>query len=612
MPKSWWLRSGFVLFLLVASVLMLVPTVVEMVMYPEELDTAESTGGDDVRTPPLPDWYIWYRDHVAERSLALGLDLQGGLLLRYSVDIDTAIDDKLTQFGADMVSRLAEAGVSVSEDILRDEDQLRLTFADEDDADKAQEDEFLRDFPVLTVVGSSGNEVTFGLREGYLTETEEFAVKQAVEIIRERVDSVGVAAPSIRVEGSRNIVVELPGLSSRRAAATERLISTTAVLTFKLVADAEEAVAAFQKFSEQLSADGQVKFEGSTLVAADVLNKDGGIERQGKEYLRDFVVQHEKLIPMARQVVYEKIEQEEGARGPQQWRTRLVRIDLPVLTGDNVVDAYPAANPNTNIPYVSLKLDRQGGDTFFEITKEHVGDQLAILMDDTLISDPVIRSQIPGGNVSIEMGGKDRNQIREDVQNLVVALRSGALPAPIRQEFRTLVGPALGRDSIEKGTWAMLIGLLLVVVSMLVYYRFGGVVANIALVINVTFILAVLAGLGSTLTLPGLAGMVLTIGMAVDANVLIYERIREELRAGETIRKAVQLGYERAFWTILDSQLTTAIAAVVLTQFGSGPVRGFAVTLLIGIVCSVFTAIFVTRLVFDWYLSREKVQSLSL
>ena len=278
---------------------------------------------------------------------------------------------------------------------------------------------------------------------------------------------------------------------------------------------------------------------------------------------------------------------------------RLVRTDLPSLSGENVEAAYPASNPDTNMPYVSLKLDRNGGDVFYEITKQHVGDQLAILMDDVLVSDPVIRSEIPGGNVSIEMGRGNRQQTLDEVNNLVVSLRSGALPAPIRQEYKTLVGPSLGMDSIKSGMEALAIGFVLIFLFMCIYYRGSGFIASFSLLCNIVFIMAGMASMGAALTMPGIAGIVLTIGMAIDANIIVYERIRDELRDNETPRKAIFIGFHKALWTILDSNITTAIAAVVLMNFASGPVKGFAITLLLGIISTVYTAFYVSRTIFE-------------
>jgi preprotein translocase subunit SecD len=252
-----------------------------------------------------------------------------------------------------------------------------------------------------------------------------------------------------------------------------------------------------------------------------------------------------------------------------------------------------------------------GGDIFHNLTKEHVGDQLAILMDDKLVSDPVIRSEIPGGNVSIEMGRGNRQETMTEVNNLVVSLRSGALPAPIRQEHKILVGASLGQDAIESGMKSLALGFALVFVFMAIYYRGSGIIAAFALFCNVLFIMAGMATMGASLTMPGIAGIVLTVGMSVDANVIIFERIREELRNNESPRKAILIGYDKALWTILDSNITTAVAAIVLMNFGSGPVKGFAVTLLLGLISTVYTAFFVTRTIFEIKVRRNS-ESLSI
>ncbi len=626
MSQNWWFRTLFVLLLVLLAGMALMPSVVEMYVYPENVeaqnqDAAAVGGVESVRVPELPQWYDTYQSWFNMKTLALGLDLQGGLMLRYSVDIDSAIDEKLSRFAAEIKTVLAQRGASIDYRVDREQDFINIKF---DVPAKAElvDTTFMQDYPVLQVVATSDDgTVVLGLRDNYLTETEKSSVKQAVEIVRERIDELGVASPSVRVEGGRNIVVELPGLSSKRAADAEKLISTTAVLTFKLVADDEQENELFSRLGKELSADSKVElYRGTQLRAKDVMDQDGRLVQSGREILKEFSREYESSVPSGREIVYEKLDERtlsyEGVKvkpgDPTIWRMRLVRNDIPVLTGDNVDDAYPATNPDTNQPFVSLKLDRKGGDVFYEITKEHVGDKLAILMDDSLVSDPVIRSEIPGGNVSIEMGRGNRQETLTEVQNLVVSLRSGALPAPIRQEYKTLIGPSLGADSVEKGSKALLWGFVAVFVFMIIYYKLGGIIASIALLINLLFIMAGMASLGAALTMPGIAGIILTVGMAVDANVIIFERIREELRAGETTRKAVQLGYEKALWTILDSNITTGIAAVILMQFGSGPVKGFAITLLMGLVSSVFTAFFVTRLIFELYTSKNENAKLPL
>ena len=631
MSRSWYIRITVLVFLLIFSFYLLMPTVVEMALYPENKDDVAS---DDVqvqseeavvRNPPLPFWYTHLPNWMRSKTLSLGLDLQGGLMMRYSVDIDSALGDKLKSSADSIRSDLGAKGVSVTTLVDRENMQIELTFVSGDTS--VVDKKFIEELSFLQLVKTEGNVVTLGLRDNFYKESEESAVQQAVEIIRERIDGLGVAQPTVRVESGRNIAVELPGLSRSRVAQAEKLISTTAVLTFKLVADRNESIAVFTDLNQKLEADTNPEFKaifvnGGTLAADD--NVEAGTKRvleSGKDILKKFVRAHENEILAGREVVYEKVDLrerkydiEEGvdpATLPTRWRLRLVRTDIPTLTGNNVEAAYPASNPDTGMPYVSLKLDHVGGDTFYGITKEHVGDQLAILMDDTLVSDPVIRSEIPGGNVSIEMGRGNRQETLNEVNNLVVSLRSGALPAPIRQEYKTLVGPSLGADSIKSGMEALLIGFILVFLFMILYYKRSGCVASFALLCNVLFILAGMASMGAALTMPGIAGIVLTVGMAVDANVIIFERIREELRNSETPRKAIFIGYDKALWAILDSNITTAIAAVVLMNFGSGPVKGFAVTLLLGIISSVYTAFFVTKALFESQASKNR-ESLSI
>lgn len=614
MSRSWWLRTALLFFLILASCYILMPTVVEMMLYPEVTDEMADDLNDEeaVRNPPLPDWYNAIPKSLKPNTLSLGLDLQGGLMMRYRVDIDTAIDDKLASNAANMRSALAENGKVVDYKVDRPQNQIYLTFADAADTSVLTE-EFMRDYPILTVAKTDGAQVTLALRENYFNEQEESAVQQAVEIVRERIDGLGVAQPTVRIENGRNIAVELPGLSRKGVERAEKLISTTAVLSFKLVADKNEALTTFRQLAQGLTKENQIYISGNSLRADDVM-KGKRIETSGKDILKAYVQLHENEIPSGREVVFEKVDLRERkmevaedvdpATLPTSWRMRLVHTNImegsnQTLGGENVETAYPASNPDTGMPYVALKLDRTGGDLFYEVTKKHVGDQLAILMDDQLVSDPVIRSEIPGGNVSIEMGRGNRQETMNEVNNLVVSLRSGSLPAPIRQEFKTLVGPSLGMDSIVKGMEALAWGFALVFIGMILYYKQSGLIASFALLINILFIMAGMASMGASLTMPGIAGIVLTVGMSVDANVIVFERIREELRSNETPRKAIIIGYEKALWTILDSNITTAIAAVVLMNFGSGPVKGFAVTLLLGIISTVYAAFFVTKTIFE-------------
>lgn len=613
MSRTWWFKTALLTFLLIMSCVVLMPTVVEMILYPETSDEVISEDADDTAESDksrLPDWYNNLPNWMKSKTLSLGLDLQGGLMLNYSVDIDSAIDDKLASNAASIRSAMAtKFGKDVTYRVNRNDNAIDITFPSDEDTRLVTKD-FLRDYSMLAIDRISGPTVTLGLAENYFKDNEASAVQAAVEIIRERIDGLGVAQPTVRVESGRNIAVELPGLSRSRVAAAEKLISTTAVLTFKLVADRSENIATFTTLSQKLTPEDNITVGGGTLRADDVIDPaTGRTITTGKDILKTFIRKYEADIPSGREIAYEKVDVRERAyeepegtdlsKLPTRWRMRLVRSDMPPLSGENVENAYPASNPDTGMPYVALKLDQAGGDTFYAITKEHVGDQLAILMDDVLVSDPVIRSEIPGGNVSIEMGRGNRQQTLDEVNNLVVSLRSGALPAPIRQEYKTLVGPSLGKDSIETGMQALEIGFVLVFLFMIVYYKTSGLIAAFALFCNILFIMAGMASMGAALTMPGIAGIVLTVGMAVDSNVIVFERIREELRNNETPRKAIFLGFDKALWTILDSNITTAIAAVVLMNFGSGPVKGFAITLLLGIISTVYTAFFVFKNVFE-------------
>ncbi len=366
-------------------------------------------------------------------------------------------------------------------------------------------------------------------------EARKDATDRALEVIRNRIDEFGVREPAILRQGRNEIVVQLPGITDRDRAL--KLIGETALLEFKLVSDDAE------KLSQVLKG-----------------NVPEGFELQKDEDGQPILLQKETA-----------------------------------LTGDALTTAYLSFDQSHfNEPYVSLEFNKKGADKFAKITQENVGRRLAIVLDGKIQSAPVIREAIPSGQAQIT-----GRFTQEEANDLAIVLRVGALPAPVYIEEERTIGPLLRQDSIRNGIRATIIGGILVAVFMFVYYLFAGIIANIALVLNFIILLGALAYFHATLTLPGIAGVILTLGMAVDANVLIYERIREELKAGKLLRQAIPLGYDRAFSAIFDSNLTTLIAAFLLFQFGTGPIRGFAVTLTIGIIASMFTAIFVTRVIFE-------------
>ncbi|MFP3928609.1 MAG: protein translocase subunit SecD, partial [Desulfobacteraceae bacterium] len=309
-------------------------------------------------------------------------------------------------------------------------------------------------------------------------------------------------------------------------------------------------------------------------------------------------------VPPGSEILYNTEDDPETGR---RSKTPFLLKRRTLMTGEYVTDARVQIDSQYGEPYVSLTFDARGARLFERITEDHVGERLAIILDNNVYSAPVIQERISGGRAQIT-----GRFTMEEAKDLAIVLRAGALPAPVRILEERTVGPSLGQDSINKGFKSMIIGGCLVVIFMVIYYGLSGVVANMALLLNVVFIMAGLAFFGATLTLPGIAGIILTIGMAVDANVLIFERIREELRLGKPPRASVEGGYSKAMVTILDANATTFIAALVLFQFGTGPVRGFAVTLSIGIVASFVTAVFMTKIVFDYLFVQKRWKRLSI
>jgi preprotein translocase subunit SecD len=296
----------------------------------------------------------------------------------------------------------------------------------------------------------------------------------------------------------------------------------------------------------------------------------------------------------------------------KRYRAMLLKAEVP-LTGEYITDARVMPDPQTSQPFVSLTLDGQGAKLFGDLTAANVGKSMAIVLDDVIASAPRINDRIPGGRVSITMGGGANFQaVSGEAQDLAIVLRNGALPAPIEKQFETQVGPSLGAESIKAGSLALILSFLLVGAYMVWLYRVSGVVATVVVMLIVLFILATMAGLNATLTLPGIAGITLTIGQAVDANVLIYERIKEELSAGKSVQASVTAGFDRAMSAIVDGNITTAIVGVVMLQYGSGPIKGFAVTLLIGIAATLYAAVSISKLYFEYLIERRRVTSLSI
>jgi preprotein translocase subunit SecD len=492
------------------------------------------------------------------KQINLGLDLQGGMHLVLEVDTEKAVDSTTERISQEIREQLKKKRIRhVSVDRIEGS-RISIEVNKEESIDKFKallDDEF-RDLRELTKSESGGKfAAVMDIPDPDREQIKKLAVDQALETIRNRIDQFGVAEPDIRRQGEKRILIQLPGISDTQRA--KDLIGKTALLEFKLVDDTQ-------------SVDAAVK----------------------------------GTVPPGRELLYQV---EEDPQTRRTTKTPFLLRKRSLLTGASLTDARVQIDSQFNEPYVSINFDKKGARIFERITGDNVNNRLAIVLDKNVYSAPVIQEKIAGGQARIT--GRFTT---EEARDLAIVLRAGALPAPVNILEERTVGPSLGADSIRKGLISMVIGGILVIVFMIIYYKLAGLIANIALFLNILLIAAGLSGFGATLTLPGMAAIILTIGMAVDANVIIFERIREELTLGRTPRAAVTAGYDRATLTILDANVTTLIAAVVLFQFGTGPVKGFAVALSLGVVASMFTALIVSRLIFDYVLMNKKAKTLSI
>lgn len=532
MSNSLKFRGGLVILCLVLSVFAIAPTL---------------SGGN------LPQWWL-----NTFSPIQLGLDLQGGMYLVLGVDVDKAVESRIDTIVDQTETLLREKDIIFKRVERRQGDRVVVLVYDQEEGAKV--DALMKeDFPSLepeTFTDVGGYiEKHYRLSDKEIENIKDYAVRQALETLRNRVDQFGVSEPTLQRQSDNRILIQLPGIEDPERAIA--LLGKTARLEFKMVDE--------------------------TANIQDAL--------AGK-------------LPEGTQLLYERNKNKSTGAVTE---TPLVVFDKTALTGDLLSDANVRIDTRFNEPYVAIDFNAVGAKRFDQITAANVGKRMAIVLDDTVYSAPVIRERISGG--SAQISGAFTSQ---EATDLAIVLRAGSLPAPVKILENRTVGPSLGQDSIDKGIKSIWIGALLVVLAMIIYYRLSGIVAVVALVLNLVFITAMLAMFGATLTLPGLAGIVLTVGMAVDANVLIFERIREEIRLGRAPKLALDSGYGKAFLTIIDANLTTLLAALVLFQFGTGPVRGFAVTLSIGIVASLFTAIFVSRVIFDFFLKRRDIKRLSI
>jgi len=521
--------------------------------------------------PSFPGLYQSLPDGVkrvlSHRGLSLGLDLQGGIHLVLEVEEERAVEIAVDRTRKAVDDLLKEKAMAVEG--VRREGATTIAITLQKEADGEEVRKLLDEaFPNFVSQPPSGTRLVYDLRSTEVERVKTSAINQALETLRNRIDQFGVAEPLIQRLGVNQIAIQLPGVKDPQRA--KDLIQETALLEFKLLEESKVALDLPPQVEKGQEEKVRKELEGKVPEGAEILFESAVSEPDGRAY----------SIPY------------------------LVKIDS-ALTGDVLQDARVTIG-DFNEPIVSITFDSKGAREFDLLTAANIGKRMAVVLDGKVYSAPVIRDRISGGRAVIE-----GTFTTAEANDLAVVLRAGALPAPLKTLQDLTVGPSLGQDSIDKGLRTTIIAGSLVLIFMIVYYRLSGFIANMAVFLNLICLLGALSGLNATLTLPGIAGIILTIGMGVDSNVLIFERIREELRQGRPVRLAVDSGYDKAFLTIVDSHVTTLITGLALFLFGTGPIKGFAVTLCLGIAINLFTALVGTKVVFD-FMNRRKLDSLSI
>lgn len=500
----------------------------------------------------------WWTGVLPKDKIHLGLDLQGGTHLVMEVETQKAIEGTLDLIASDIEDVLNSKNIRFKRVARTGTDLVQITLFDKGSAEDVQR-QVKNKYPELEQLApvDDGGFVSLQLRmdQNAVRDRKDKAVSQALETIRNRIDQFGVSEPQIQREGINHIVVQLPGIKDPKRAI--ELIGKTARLEFKLV---DESVNASTASPGTIPEDDEILMEKISNPSTGAVSD----------------------LPI---VVKKKA----------------------IITGDLLTDAQVRIDSQFNQPYVGIEFNATGARLFDQVTAANVGKRFAIVLDNTVYSAPVIRERISGGSAQISGSYGEK-----EAADLAIVLRAGSLPAPVKIVQNVTVGPSIGQDSIRKGLLAGATGVALVVIFMAIYYRLAGLVANFGMVLNILYLMGALAALGATLTLPGIAAIVLLVGMSVDSNVLIFERIKEEIRLGRTPRMSIDAGYDKAFMTIMDSHVTTLITAAVLFQFGTGPVKGFAVSLSLGIIINLFTSLVATKVIFDSFLRRVDVKKLSI
>lgn len=649
MSQSWKWKIYLVLFTAILSIYVLVPTFLGFNSLREE---AEKKGNS------LP----WYVKLFPEKELNLGLDLRGGIYLELEVTVEEAIYNRLDLMASEIsrflkgkneklsftIDRIPKTyylravapdaatlqtildyarsnyrGVLVEkreavEKVFQSSDteevKLQSTYQSlvEElskkegivDIERSQNSNLFRivvkegtNFSEVQSILSSKfgalkeidepNKVVFQIVNTYLDKMRSDTVKQAVETIRNRIDRYGVSEPSIRQLGVNRVAVELPGVTNPDRAIS--IVKKAGKLEFKIVDDSKNENE-IKTLIAQVRKDANIP-EGYTEEVITRLNE----ALKGKIPAEDEVLFEIEHDPISKKIV----------RGIPYLLKRKAEITGEMLRAAQV-------SVHNNEPYVSLSFNSLGTKIFAEVTEANVGKRLAILLDGTVTKAPVIKSAIPSGEAQITLGYGNYDALIKESEDLVLVLREGALPATLKEITKTVIGPSLGQSAIHEGLIAALIAGITVVAFMILYYKKSGLIADIVLALNVLLITGLLALFQATLTLPGIAGIVLTMGMALDANIIIFERIREEIKSGKLAKQAVEAGFAHAFTAVVDTHLTTFLSGMVLYHFGTGPIRGFAVTLMIGVLTTLFTAYWVTKLIYEYLTIKMKIQKVSI
>lgn len=512
---------------------------------------------------------------LPKKKLTMGLDIQGGIHLVMGVDVKTVVEERTIRMAKNLQSDFKDNNVgNVTATPIDNNSKISVSYASKAEADKIR-DRISVGYPsMLQVLEDDGKALTISYYDAYVLQMKKDIVEQAIEVIRNRIDEFGVSEPAISAQGTDRILVQLPGLKD--AASAKDLINRTAKLNFRVVSTEvpTEKLESLIKGAEE---------KGKYKLGV------GGLSYT--EYIKSLNTDLKADLPEGTRLVFEKIEAADSIEDGR--RPFLVKTDSN-LGGDQLEDA--SVKPDQyGKPEVAFQFSAEGRKHFAELTEKAAGGFIAIVLDDVVKSAPSVRERIDSDSAVITLGSSNYDQTLKEAQFIATSLRAGSLPAALTQLEERTVGPSLGGDSIKKGQHATLLACLFVFAFMLLYYRTQGLIADITLAFNLLLTLAGLSALGATLTLPGVAGLALTVGMAVDANIIIYERISEELAKGKNMLAAVKDGFGHAFAAIFDGHVTTLLTCVVLMYFGTGPIRGFAVSLTIGLVISMFTSVFVTR-----------------